>query len=397
MPHLPADSASPSGGPAAVHVGGSQAQGLTAGIVQRSVLSDLLVRDLADRATVVASGLLPPDVLAGTLGWHIPIITSTLGDDDGLLLTSVDMVRNADGSWTVLSDRTSIPYGLGLLGRFGWTDASPFGLFRSAVLAELDRRRIEDPVLLFDPGTFNPDENVADSLRKLDAAELTSAFGLRTLTARGLRMHRGKLIGIDDGERPIRTILRYVPLRALDPLEPRSVGTSGVPGIAGLIRSGEVRVLNPGAAVVHNNPALAKFLPQLARHFLGEDLLLPPVTTYWCGDRAMCSHVISGISRLVLRSISGREILDGRQMTLHQCAELCARISDEPWDWVGQEPVEPDAVQLPDGSIVPVLVRGFAVGNGSAWTALEGGLAFVGELDDRKRPVAQVIFDGTVA
>lgn len=382
----------------AIHIPNRYAATLTAGLEQRAQLAALIVRDLTGPANLISEGILPPDVISSTLGWSTPLASRETADDDNILLTSLEIVRNADHSWTVLADRTSVPYGVGILS--GVVLGEPFERFRSILRGEIARRSGGgNVVVLFDPDAPGLDENMPASRRLQDAVQFAEIMGLTLATPAELRVYDGSLWhlplhGTQDAPHPVGLVIRYVPVRALDPLEPRALGTAGVPGLAGLVRTGKIRIINPPAAVVYNNPALATFLPRIAAHFLKEDLILQPVTTYWCGDREMCSHTIAGVSRLVTRSISRPEIYDGRKLNLKECAELCARISDEPWDWVGQEPVEPDVVELPDGSISPVMLRGYAAGSQDAWHALSGGLAFIGELDDRERILAPVEFDG---
>lgn len=374
-------------GLAAVHLEGSEAQRIGAGQIQRAELATLLIEDLSAEATVISEGILPPDIISSTLGWSTPLSGRPLGDMENVALTCLEIVRNADGSFTVLADRTSLPYGLGILAATG-TDG-PFGEFMELLRGEIARRGEGRGVLLYDPSSFNSDPSISSEVRDVDANWAARALGLPLVGPAELRMHGNEVLDAD-GE-VVRFALRYLPVRSLDPLEPRAVGNAGIPGLAAALRSGTFRMVNPPTAVVNNNPALATFLPKIARHFLGQDLLLPPVATYWCGDRAMCSHTIAGVSRLIVRSISRPEVYDGRKLSMAECAELCARISDEPWDWVGQEPVEPDVVEHPDGTIAPLMVRAFTVRDKNRWVAMRGGLAFLGGLYNEERILVPAI------
>ena len=40
------------------------------------------------------------------------------------------------------------------------------------------------------------------------------------------------------------------------------------------------------------NDGLSSFLPGLSRHVLGEDLSLPGVATWWCGQESEKDHVL---------------------------------------------------------------------------------------------------------
>ena len=70
----------------------------------------------------------------------------------------------------------------------------------------------------------------------------------------------------------------------VDPLELNRRSRLGVPGLLEAVRAGGVAVLNmPGSGVVESR-ALLPFLPSLCRRLLGEELALPSVATWWCGQ-----------------------------------------------------------------------------------------------------------------
>ena len=80
-------------------------------------------------------------------------------------------------------------------------------------------------------------------------------------------------------------IWRHVDADWCDPLELNSSSRIGVPGLLEAIRQGGVAIENmPGAGMVESRAMLA-FLPALARRLLGEDLLMPNIATWWCGQR----------------------------------------------------------------------------------------------------------------
>ena len=92
---------------------------------------------------------------------------------------------------------------------------------------------------------------------------------------------------------PVHGLLKRVDDQYLDPLELRPDSTLGVPGLLQAIRAGHVLVANaPGSAFLES-PALLGFLPALARQVLGEDLRLPALPTWWCGERSAMEDALS--------------------------------------------------------------------------------------------------------
>jgi uncharacterized circularly permuted ATP-grasp superfamily protein len=102
------------------------------------------------------------------------------------------------------------------------------------------------------------------------------------LTVRDQRLYLKTLQGLQ----PVHGLLKRLDDEFLDPLELRSDSRLGVPGLLQAIRAGNVLVANaPGSAFLEST-ALLGFLPALSRHLLGEELSLPSLATWWCGERA---------------------------------------------------------------------------------------------------------------
>ena len=72
-------------------------------------------------------------------------------------------------------------------------------------------------------------------------------------------------------------------------------------GLAEAVRRGRVAVANPLGSGLLESPALMAFLPRLAKHFLGQQLRLPSVATWWCGQAMERDYVLANLHKLVLR------------------------------------------------------------------------------------------------
>ena len=71
-----------------------------------------------------------------------------------------------------------------------------------------------------------------------------------------------------------------------DPLALHQHSLLGTPGLVQAIRAGNVAVVNALGSGWLESPALLPFLPALCRHLLQEDLALPSLPTWWCGEAA---------------------------------------------------------------------------------------------------------------
>jgi uncharacterized circularly permuted ATP-grasp superfamily protein len=87
----------------------------------------------------------------------------------------------------------------------------------------------------------------------------------------------------------------------------RSDSRLGVAGLLEAVRRGNVTIANPLGSSVLENAGLLAFLPKLAQHFLGEDLLLPSVATWWCGQPRERYFVFQNLEHLVIKQINRRK------------------------------------------------------------------------------------------
>ena len=103
------------------------------------------------------------------------------------------------------------------------------------------------------------------------------------LTVRDRQLFLKTLQGLER----VHVVLRRVDDEWLDPLELRADSALGVPGLLQALRAGEVVVANAPGAGVLESPGLAAFWPGVAKRLLGEELLLPASTHWWCGEDAV--------------------------------------------------------------------------------------------------------------
>ncbi|MER3034374.1 circularly permuted type 2 ATP-grasp protein, partial [Salmonella enterica subsp. enterica serovar Infantis] len=67
----------------------------------------------------------------------------------------------------------------------------------------------------------------------------------------------------------------------------------GVPGLVEVLRKSGVVVANmPGSGVMEAR-ALLGFLPNLCQRLLSEDLMMPHIATWWCGQKSAREQVLS--------------------------------------------------------------------------------------------------------
>lgn len=381
---------------------------LDAALVQRAELLDAVLQDVYGARRLLTDPLLPPTTVLSHPGFLRQVDGLRMPGGRELVLTATDLVRDASGGWCAVADRTQAPSGAAyamedrrvvaqvLSGVYRQASIQRLGPFfhalRQALRDAAPRDADEPRVVLLSSG---PGSETA-----FDQAYLASMLGLPLVEGTDLLVREGRvwMRGLDGLER-VDVVLRRVDAEWCDPLDLRTGSRLGVPGLVRAVRAGTVSVVNPLGSSVLENPALLAYLPRLARTVLDEDLLLPSAPTWWCGDPTGLQHVVTHLERLVvLPTVRGSAVgtILGWTLSHRERAEVAARISAEPWAWVGQEPVGPagpvvDGTPVGVGSDLPAadgvgpadlgpraaVLRTFAVAQRSSYTVMAGGLARV--------------------
>lgn len=375
-------------------------QPLEAAVTQRAQLLDLVLADIYGERRLLTSGTIPPEVVLSHPRYSRHARTLPVHTEHRLFHLAVDVARNADRTWTILMDRTGTPTGAGyamadrrvvsevLAGMYRRSRVRRVGpyfqtLLRSLRAAAPPGAPDEPHIAILSPGPDHP--------TFFDQAYLAGMLGLPLVHGSDLRVADGRVTMRALGEEePVDVLLRHVPATGVDPLEIRTGGGGGTPGLMHALRAGAVSVVNPIGSGVLESPAVRAYLPRAARYLGLGDLLIPSTVTYWCGDRSMCNHVMANLHRLVVRPVAGPErAVRGWELTIAQRGRLAARIASRPGWWVGEEPVDASTTPTVDGGTLQpraTSLRLFGVVDGADYHVMSGAVGTAGE-DDHATPL----------
>ena len=148
-----------------------------------------------------------------------------------------------------------------------------------------------------------------------------------------------------------------------------------------MLRRGAVTVVNSLGSGILESPGLLRFLPELAERLLGETPLLRTAPLYWGGINTERSHLLSNLSSLLIRPVTGGDTIVGPALTSAQRKALGVRIEATPWQWVGQELPQFSSAPTdyyPGGlSAANVGMRLFTVSQRSGYAPMIGGLGYL--------------------
>ncbi|MGE5517630.1 MAG: circularly permuted type 2 ATP-grasp protein [Bacteroidota bacterium] len=360
-------------------------------VAQRAALLDAIIADLYGPRRLIARGLLPPSLLHANPGYLRPCAGIRPPGGRFLDIYAVELARAADGGWRVIADRTEVPAGAGyalenrtIVSRvlpefFRAMPVQRLGPFFDALrrtLQALSPRRNDDPrIVLMTPGPYNE--------TYFEHAFLARHLGLTLVQGEDLTVRDNKVfLKTLTGLQQVDVILRRTNGEWCDPLELRGDSALGVAGLVQAARAGTVAIANPLGSGLLDGSAIMPFLPGIARAVLGEDLRLPSVATWWCGQDGERAQVLANLDRLVLRPAfhnRSRPVL-GAGLEDAERDELAAAIQARPWEWVAQEMAGMSTVPVwTPGGLEPqhTIIRLFAVATEQGWQVMPGGLARV--------------------
>jgi uncharacterized circularly permuted ATP-grasp superfamily protein/uncharacterized alpha-E superfamily protein len=376
-------------------------QQLTAGIVQRAELLELVLSDLYGEGRLIAENAVPAAAIAGSTEYLRAVCGIKPPGGRYLNMYAADVGRGPDGRWWVLGDRTQSPSGAGyaLENRLVLSQAfttlyksmnvervAPFfEAFRDALRASSDRD--EPRIGLLTPGSF--------SETYFEHATLARYLGFLLvegddLAVSGDRIHIRTVAGL----KRLDVLLRRVDSNSLDPLELDASSQLGVPGLIDVLRKNGVVVANmPGSGVMEAR-ALLGFLPSLSRRFFGEDLKMPHIATWWCGQKSAREEVLSRLDEVAIEGAYGRGVPGfGRgpvlasELSASERERLKSAINDRGIDYVGQELVRLSTTPVWDqGRITPrpFVLRVFAAATPGGWTIMPGGFCRIADQPDAR-------------
>lgn len=360
-------------------------------ICQRATLLNAILNDAYGPQQLLKEKKLPPELLFANPHFLRPCHGIPVPGDVRLHFYAVDLARSPDGRWWVVADRTQVPSGGGyalenrvvsartLPGFFNQHSIRPLNQFFAArrhgllSLAKGNRRMV-----LLTPGPYNETYFEHSFLAKTFAIPLVEG---PDLTVRDQKVYLKTLEGLEQ----VDLIFRRQDDNFCDPLELRGDSLLGVPGLLGAVRAGNVVIANALGSGLIETPASKAFLPGLCRHMLGEELMLPSVATWWCGQPRERQYVLEQMGELIVKPAFpsfGLNPVFGPELDAKGRDELRRKIEARPAHYVAQEIVSLSTGPVwTEEGIRPrhVVLRAFAAWDGEKFITLPGGLTRVAQ------------------
>jgi len=382
---------------------------IATGIAQRARLLDAMLADCYGPQRLLHEGLLPPALVQGHPGYLRALHGVEPPGGLRLHVAAFDLARGPEGGWWVMSQRTQAPSGLGyvLENRLIVSRQFPeaFRELRVEHLASGYRRLLDTlltlaaPIAAQDhPGPGAPTPRLAlltpgpYNETYFEHAYLARYLGLPLveggdLAVRGERLYLKTVQGLE----PLHGLLRRLDDDWCDPLELKPDSALGVPGLLQVMRAGQLVVANALGAGFLESPGIQGFLPAIARRLLSEELAMPSLPTWWCGEASAWEATRDELDARVVRptypGVPGRnfEPLIGAMLPGAVRDHWRARIDADPDAHTLQRYLPPS--QTPwweGGQLLPrtTVLRVYAIADPHGhWHVLPGGMARIATRD----------------
>ena len=362
------------------------------GITQRAELLNLILKDIYGERELIKNGIIPQEVIFAHRGFLRQCDQIQYKTSKNLLIHSADLARGPDGRMWVVNDRTQAPSGMGyaLENRYSTSRVLPsifqginvrqpsdfFYEFNQMLIDAAPQNKNNPNIVILTPGPLNE--------TYFEHAYLASFLGYPLVTGNDLVVRNGKLWMKTLKElKQVDVILRRVDDVFMDPLELREDSYLGVAGLLDVIREQQVAIVNPIGSGVLENSGLIPFMNAICNYFFKEDLILPQIASWWCGQEKECHYVLNHLKDLVVKRIdrTNREnIFFCEFLDTKAIKALKNEILSAPYKFVAQEKISfstaPDFIH---GTLEPrkVMCRTFAIAKDNTYSVMPGGLVRV--------------------
>jgi uncharacterized circularly permuted ATP-grasp superfamily protein/uncharacterized alpha-E superfamily protein len=370
---------------------------ITRGLTQRAELLERMIADIYGPNRLVLEGIVPPGLIAGNPEFLRPLMGVVPKSGHYLHYCAFELGRGPSGEWWVLGDRAQAPSGAGfaLESRVAMTRAV------ADIQNEMNVHRLAGFFRNFRNALFRMAHDPTESVGILTPGPLNETYFEHAYIARylGLMLLEGEDLSVVNGEVMVRTVAGLKPVSVLwrrmdavfmDPLEMKPDSSIGTPGLVDALRRGTFTMVNALESGIVETRAFLAFLPRICRALLGEDLLIPSIATWWCGQEDAAHYVAANLDRMTIgNALSLKMLFEDETMRLPaengESERLKAQILENGRDFVGQEAVRLSTTPVfIDGRLEPrpMSLRVFAGRTENGWEFMRGGFARVGRTLD---------------
>ena len=330
---------------------GAEWDTLERGMRQRIRAMNAFLHDIYHEAEIVRAGVVPEALIANNEAF-LPEMRGV--DVPGGVYTHIvgtDIVRTGENEFFVLEDNARTPSGVSYMVENRETMMRMF----PELFARVAVRPVEDyPALLrrslaaVPPRAFAGDgaPRVAvltpgiHNSAYFEHSFLADAMGVELVDATDLSVRDGRvMMRTIQGDEPVDVIYRRIDDAFLDPLAFRPDSMLGVPGIFDVYRAGGVTLANAPGTGIADDKALYSFMPDIVRHYTGEEPILRNIETHRCSEPDALAYTLDNLDKLVVKEVHGSGgygMLVGPAASFAEREAFAAKLRAKPDGYISQ-------------------------------------------------------------
>ena len=370
---------------------------ISKGLKQRAKLLNLIFKDLYTEQKLIKEGIIPAEIIFGHKGFIPEVFNFENIDYYSMRFYATDISRGPDGKFWVINDRTQSPSGLGYAVENRLTmnsicdDLYPnVKILKMAnfiegfknMLKSLSPSNQDNPLIaLLTPGPLNE--------TYFEHSYISSFLDLNLVQGEDLLVKNNQLwLKSLNGLRKVDTLIRRVDSQYCDPLELRNDSQLGVAGLVNVVRKDNLSMINPIGVGILENIGLNPFMKNIAKFLLDEELILPQIATWWCGQEKELDFVLKNIRNLIIKRIDRTDNIEihfAQKLNDSDLNNLIEKIKEDPHYYVGQEIIDFSTTpSFTKGKIEPrnTVIRSFAYLHENEYHIMPGGLIRVSPTKD---------------
>lgn len=322
---------------------------IEAGVKQRARALNLFIHDVYNAGEIFKAGIVPREAVNANDAYQALMKDFSPPRNVYTHVVGIDLIRTGPDELFVLEDNCRTPSGISYV---------------------LENREIMTRLFpeLFAGGNIRPVDTYGDLLRKalnetapencpqtpnivvLTPGHFNSAYYEHSFLAdeMGVTLVQGSDLFVENnvvymrttlGPERVDVIYRRIDDAFLDPQAFRPDSMLGVPGLMDAYKAGTVTIANAPGAGVADDKAIYCYMPEIIRHYLGEEPLLPNVETYRCAIPDEYAYAMANMKHLVFKEVHGSGgygMLIGPQASTSEIEAYAHRVRKNPAGFIAQ-------------------------------------------------------------
>jgi len=318
------------------------------GLTQRLRALNCFIHDVYNEQKIFKDKLIPKELIFNSSNFRKQCLGIKPRFNTWAHICGTDLIRDGSGQFLVLEDNLRVPSGASymlenrrvtkrvfpeLFENHNIRPVTDYTTQLFDTLAAISPRQEGYPkVVVLTPGIFNS--------AYFEHSFLAQRMGAELVEGSDLLVEKDKVfMRTIDGLEQVDVVYRRIDDLFLDPAVFNKESVLGVKGLFKSWVKGNVALANAPGAGVADDKIIYTYVPKFIKYYLGEDPILPNVTSFLCIDKVQRQHVLKNLDKLVVKPANGSGgygMLIGPQSTKKQRDEFARKIKADPRNYMAR-------------------------------------------------------------